>query len=302
MAMNEDEARLCLIADIDSNAASCLATSADAQSCSPAELVLSGEIDAVIVATPPDSHEALCMPLLKRGVAVLCEKPLGITLDAANRLEQASNLEGTLLCVSSKFVFAESVTALATMIREGEISASSLSLDFSLGLDLIGSWQIDPAVGGGGVLMDRGPQAIDLIRTLLGEPQRITALRPSGSPYAVEDMVDMHVELSNGRHADCVLSWRRTSDSDIYARLICDEAIVELGWSEARIWRPGSGWERFGPGYDQHQAFSDQCRAFIRAARGEGEFGAPLISAVANQILIDNLYSFWRTESPAETA
>lgn len=300
--MSGDEARLCLIADDDCDAADRLALSSNARACSPAQLVSSGEVDAVIVATPPDSHEALCLPLLKRGIAILCEKPLGVTLEAACRMQQASKLSGALLCVSAKFVFAQAVSAVAAMIRRGEIRASTLSLDFSFGVDLTGSWRVDPSVGGGGVVMDRGPQALDLVRTLLGEPERITAFRPRSSPYAVEDAVELRVDLADGRHADCILSWRQTRDTVPYARLLSESAIIELGWSGARIWRPGSGWTDFGPGYDQHQAFTEQCRAFVRAVRGEAEFGAPLVGALANQVLIDQLYSTWLADGVAGSA
>ena len=297
-----DDVRLSMVADSDMEAGERLAASTGAIACSPAELIRSGCLDAVIVATPPDSHEALSLALLNRGIAVLCEKPLGVTLDAAHRLQAASTLTGALLCVSSKFVFADAVVTLAAMIRRGEIEASSLSLDFSLGLDLAGSWQVDPLVGGGGVVMDRAPQALDIVRALLGEPQRISASCSDDSPYRVEDAVEMRVDVAEGRHADVILSWRQTSQSDVYARLIGDEQVVELGWSRARIWRPERGWLDFGPGYDQNQAFASQLRAFVRAVRGEADFDAPLAGAIANQVMIDGLYRAWIEESLPRSA
>lgn len=302
MALDRDEAHLCLVADTDQDAAEQLAIFANAQVCSSAEFCQSGDMDAAIIATPPNTHEALCLPLLARGIAVLCEKPLGVSLEAAVRMQQASEKSGALLCVSSKFVFAESVVALAALIQRGDLRASTLSLDFSLALDLAGSWQVDPAVGGGGVARDRGPQTLDLVRALLGEPSDIVCPRPEGSPYAVEDEVAMRVVLRDVRHADCRLSWRQTGETDVYARLTCENAIIDLGWREARIWRPEAGWRRLGPGYDQHQAFTDQCRSFIRAARGTGEFAAPLAGAVANQVLIDQIYLSWRDEARRQSA
>ncbi|MFP8956580.1 Gfo/Idh/MocA family protein [Natrialbaceae archaeon A-CW3] len=48
-----------------------------------------GVYDAVIVASPNDRHLEAAVPLLERGVSVLCEKPLAITLEAYDRLEVA---------------------------------------------------------------------------------------------------------------------------------------------------------------------------------------------------------------------
>src|SRR5690348_15086516 len=49
------------------------------------EMADSGKIDAVIVATPPATHGAVCLDLLSRGIPVLCEKPVSFSAETARR-------------------------------------------------------------------------------------------------------------------------------------------------------------------------------------------------------------------------
>src|SRR2546422_11568370 len=53
-------------------------------------LVERGRPDAVVVATPPDSHAALCLAALDAGLHVLCEKPFVATLGEADRVLEAA--------------------------------------------------------------------------------------------------------------------------------------------------------------------------------------------------------------------
>ena len=48
-----------------------------------ASLAASGEVDAVIVASPNHTHRGVLEPLFDAGVHILCEKPLATTLDDA---------------------------------------------------------------------------------------------------------------------------------------------------------------------------------------------------------------------------
>jgi myo-inositol 2-dehydrogenase/D-chiro-inositol 1-dehydrogenase len=53
------------------------------------ELVASGEVDAVVIASPDVTHTELALAALAAGKPVLCEKPLGVTADEARRVVEA---------------------------------------------------------------------------------------------------------------------------------------------------------------------------------------------------------------------
>ena len=58
------------------------------------------EIDAAIIATPPWLHYRIAMPLLARGIHVLCEKPLAESAADARAMIDQAGRSGAQLCVN----------------------------------------------------------------------------------------------------------------------------------------------------------------------------------------------------------
>ena len=67
------------------------------------------KLDAVILCTPPATHEEIAVYLLDRKIPVLCEKPLSIAEASARRILEAGNRNGTLVAMASKFRYVEDV-------------------------------------------------------------------------------------------------------------------------------------------------------------------------------------------------
>lgn len=57
-------------------------------------VVNAGDVDAVIVATPPDSHSSIVLGALEAGKAVLCEKPLASRIEDGARMVEAARASG----------------------------------------------------------------------------------------------------------------------------------------------------------------------------------------------------------------
>lgn len=284
--------RLTSVADTNPEAAEALAKQFGAIRISPDELIHRASLDAAIVATPPDTHETLALPLLRRGVSVLCEKPIAHGIQSTRRMVQSGRLGRDAFVVSSKFCFTEGVVAARTMVQTGTIGLPlSLDLNFSRKEDLTKSWFVEPSISGGGILTDRGPQMLDIVRALLGEPVEIRATREAGSKYAVEDQVCVEIKTKSGARAGCTLSWRRTDDSDVYARLRTEKATVELGWQSARLRHDGGEWSSLAPGYDQSRAFSAQFDAFADTIRLGSPFPVELDQSLRNAEAIAAIYA-----------
>lgn len=281
---------LVAVHDIDPRAATAVADNCACEGL-PLDVMLHGaELDAVILATPPDSHEALALQFLELGVAVLCEKPIAPDMAGVDRLMRAARRTGSPFGISSKFLFASGVAETIAGLDNGSLGrAKSLSLNFSTEIDLSGRWYVDRRISGGGVLADRGPQAFDLIHALLGRPVALRACAAPSSPYPVEDVVVLEIETADGSRATCDLSWRAGVETDVYARLATDTAEIELGWRQCRLRHQGGEWQALGSGYDQGQAFQAQLAAFVDHVRVAEPFVDLAIShAVA--VAIDTAY------------
>jgi predicted dehydrogenase len=84
-------------------------------------LIAGGGIDAAIVTTPDDTHEAIAVALLEAKIAVYLEKPLAITLEGADRVLTTAAETGTVLYVGHNFRHAGVVRVMHDIIERGEI-------------------------------------------------------------------------------------------------------------------------------------------------------------------------------------
>src|SRR5690349_9496635 len=64
-----------------------------------------GEVDAVVVATPPSTHVAVALQAIEAGKHVLVEKPLAPTSAEVRQLESAASAAGVVLMVGHTFEY-----------------------------------------------------------------------------------------------------------------------------------------------------------------------------------------------------
>lgn len=81
------------------------------------ELIEDPGVDAVIVATPVDTHFDLAMAALQAGKHVLVEKPIASTAEQAERLIEEARRRGLVLLVDHTFVYTGAVRKMHELIR-----------------------------------------------------------------------------------------------------------------------------------------------------------------------------------------
>ena len=77
-------------------------------------------VDAVVIATPPQSHARLALAALRAGKHTLVEKPLATCLDDAKKLVEEAQLSNTVLMVGHTFQFNPAIRELRRRLRAGE--------------------------------------------------------------------------------------------------------------------------------------------------------------------------------------
>ncbi|QTF70919.1 Gfo/Idh/MocA family protein [Arthrobacter woluwensis] len=83
--------------------------------------VLDSGVDAVLVLTPDSQHAAVAVQTLKAGIATFCEKPLDITLEAADSILTTARETGTRLYVGHNMRHMPVVTQMRDLIKQGLI-------------------------------------------------------------------------------------------------------------------------------------------------------------------------------------
>jgi predicted dehydrogenase len=223
------------------------------------ELLELGRPDVIVVATPPDSHAALCIQALEAGVDVMCEKPFVATVDEADAVLAVADRTGRWVAVNQEFrympIFAETAKRVGTP-RVGR----PVFVHCTQFMDLA-PW--DEPVAWRAAMPDRalfegGVHLVDLLHLLVGRhPRAVFAAMSSGlDPVRRADAVDL-VTFDYGDGLLAQITINRLSKSGtryVDLRVDCEaaslrasyggRAFVRLGMKRAEV--PGIRID-FGP-------------------------------------------------------
>lgn len=265
-------ARLAAVCDVRADWVAELAAKTESKAYTSAEeMARTGDLDAVIVCTPPATHPQVAETFLKLGVPVLCEKPLAVDVESARSILAASEASGTFVTMASKFRFVDDVKRAKKMIDGGELGQIILVENaFNSPVNMAGRWNSRREISGGGVLIDNGTHSVDIVRYLIGPVAAVRAVQNTFTPgLPVEDNVDLFLNTDAGAKARVDLSWTFDKQLTNYISVYGTEATLHVGWKETRISRKGSGkWEKVGDGYNKVTAFAGNLANFLAAAEG----------------------------------
>jgi len=291
-------ARVAAVADVRPEAARALAEELGcAAFASHHEMAERVNLDAVLVCTPPSSHAEICLQLLERGVAVLCEKPLALDAAGARRMVAAAEKAGVALTMASKFRYVEDVKRAKSIVASGILGEIVLfENSFTSRVDMSKRWNAQPRLSGGGVLIDNGTHSVDLVRYFLGPIAEVSAVEGKRvQRLAVEDTVRLFMHSVDGVMAGIDLSWSLNKELPSYLDIYGSHGTVQVGWKQSRYRQAGtSDWVVFGSGYDKVQALRCQLDNFCAAVRGREPLLIQPEDAIASVEVIEAAYASLR--------
>ena len=140
-----------------------------------ADMLRSEELHAVSICTPPTSHRKITEQAVARGLHVLCEKPLAMSVAEGQAMVAAARRANVHLLTAFCNRFYTPIAKAKAWIDAGKLGPlHHFRLRFA-GVELMaGTWLGDPARGGG-ILWESGPHYVDLFRHLIGELKNIYA-------------------------------------------------------------------------------------------------------------------------------
>ena len=205
----------------DEMAADALRLAPGAARAADLDALLALDLDGLVIATPSAQHAQQSIRALESGVAVFCQKPLGRTAAEVQAVVDAARRADRLLGVDFSYRFTDGVQRIRDEIRSGglgRIHAVDLTFHNAYGPDK--PWFYDPALSGGGCVMDLGVHLVDLVLWLLPERRVADVVsvlhangRPPG-PDAVEDYAVATLVLDDGCVVRLACSWRLPAGQD----------------------------------------------------------------------------------------
>ncbi len=173
------------------------------------EMMDSKLVDAVIIATPHYDHPPIAIDAFSRGIHVMSEKPIAVSVNAARKLNEEYKAKYSHLKFGIMFQSRTSpvVQKVRELIKDGDLGeitrltwlATSWFRTWTYYAS--GGWRATWKGEGGGVLINQCPHNLDVIQWLMGDmPKRVTAVASIGKthPIEVEDEVSAILEYPNG--------------------------------------------------------------------------------------------------------
>jgi predicted dehydrogenase len=185
--------------------------------------LLEQDLDGLVIATPSAMHAEQSKVALERGAAVFCQKPLGRTAAEVRAVVDAARQTDRLLGVDLSYRFTQGMRRIRELIGSGALGhvfAADLVFHNAYGPDK--SWFYDPALSGGGCVMDLGVHLVDLALWALDFPpvESVTStLLAEGMPLTrqvgkVEDYAVATIGLAGGAMVQLACSWRLQAGVD----------------------------------------------------------------------------------------
>jgi len=212
------------------------------------------KLDAVLIVTPHNAHEAQTVEALELGLHVLCDKPSGVYSSQARSMNLAADKTDKIFGM----MFNQRTNPIYRKMKEiveqkiyGKIKRVNWVITDWYRPDFYydsvawrGTWSGD----GGGILLNQCPHNLDLLQWICGMPLRVQAFCKEGKYHniQVEDEVTAYLEFEQGATGTFYATTgeapgiNRLEISLEDALLVCEGGVLkvcELGFKEAEYRR-----------------------------------------------------------------
>ncbi|GAB2694634.1 Gfo/Idh/MocA family protein [Paenibacillus thermoaerophilus] len=235
--------------------------------------LLAADIDAVVICSENVRHAEHTIAAAEAGKHVLCEKPLGVSVPEMERMIETCRARGVQLMTAFPCRFIPAVAAAKAAVDRGDIGEIVAIKGTNRGT-MPGGWFVDPALSGGGALLDHTVHVMDLMNWLTGSRVRDVYAHAATlfhEGLAVDDAGMIHVQYENGTVGVLDTSWSRNGAfptwGDVTLEIIGTRGVISVdSFAQKNEWydvRKGKGvWDYWGDSMDlaMIEAFADAIR------------------------------------------
>lgn len=208
------------------------------------DLISSGLVDAVLIATPHYEHPQLAIAAFSHGLHVLTEKPAGVYTKQVLEMNAAAEKSGKVFGIMYNQRTNPVYSKLREMIQNGELGHIK-RICWTVthwyrpqAYHSSATWRSTWAGEGGGTLINQNPHQLDLWQWLFGMPDRLFAACSFGKYYdiEVEDEVEALMQYDNGTTGIYITSIAEFPGTN-RLEVACDRGKVVVEDDKLTFWR-----------------------------------------------------------------
>ena len=196
---------------------------------------LASGVQAISVCERNHLHAPVSIKALEAGVHVLCEKPMALTLEDAQKMIDTAKATGTVLMIDQSQRYSKPHQKAREILQSGQLGKiyhiqTTFAHPGPEGWSKTSEWFFNKSISGFGPLADLGVHKCDLVRYLTGlEPKRIIAQKATlEKPGTVEDNSQALVQFDNGALGTISTSWTLHGGEDNTFSAFCENGALRL--------------------------------------------------------------------------
>lgn len=178
------------------------------------------DVDVVFILGPNALRVEQCRSAIEAGKHLVIEKPMAVTLKDADAIIAAADRRGVGIAYAENHAFSSLLIKARELVAAGEIGTVQGVKAFMGHGGPAKGWWYDPALSGGGALIDLVPHVLSGALFLLGKPQvsRVAEARLKQSPDrgAVDTHAEVKLETAQDVAIDLTGSWETPNDTTFY--------------------------------------------------------------------------------------
>lgn len=181
------------------------------------EMLENSNVEAVIIATPTNTHKDIAIDCINAGKDVLVEKPLTRTFAEAKAVVEAARKSKRKLMVGMNFRYRPDTMLLRSIVSSGEIGEPFYAkCGWVRRQSSEEKWFTKKDEAGGGVIIDLGIHLLDLALWLMNYPEvnTVSCKNYFHNSKSVEDTAISFLKFKNDSLINLEVSWSLPTDKD----------------------------------------------------------------------------------------
>jgi len=249
-------------------------------------------IDAVVVATPPTTHLPLTLAALRAGKHVIVEKPAFPRSADFMAVRRAAGESGRAVMVAENYCYKPLLATLRRLVGAGAVGEPRFLQINALRMQRRPGWRDDPALAGGGALLEGAVHWIDFLANLGLSIESVRGFQPARNGRLDRSMLVV-LEYGEGAIATLHYSWEipallrglhlsRLAGTAGTVTFETNGLFCALTGRHARVLVPSLG---------DVAGYHTMWRDFLRALRDDAEPVMTLAQAERDLKLVESIYA-----------